>query len=72
MSRSAANNDGEPLVRIEGLGLSHDRQPILEDLNLTVEAGDLLGIVGPSGAGKTTLLRTITGTLPAAASITGA
>ena len=63
MSNPTDNNEGQPLVQIQGLGLSHDHQPILEDVNLTVEAGDLLGIVGPSGAGKTTLLRTITGTL---------
>ncbi len=36
---------------------------VLDDVCLTVERGDFLGIVGPSGAGKTTLLRALLGTL---------
>ena len=32
---------------------------LLEDINFSVEPGDLLAILGPNGAGKTTLLRCI-------------
>ena len=32
-------------------------RPILEGINLDVQAGEIVGIVGPSGTGKTTLLR---------------
>lgn len=35
----------------------------IRDINLRVEAGDILGVVGPNGAGKTTLLRAISGSL---------
>jgi len=34
---------------------------IFEDLNLTVEAGDLVSVIGPSGAGKSTLLHLLGG-----------
>ncbi len=40
------------------------RHRILEDVNLTLEAGHFLGIVGPNGAGKTTLLNVVTGLVP--------
>ena len=36
---------------------------VLDDLSLTVEPGDAVGIVGPNGAGKTTLLNMIAGDL---------
>jgi ABC-type Mn2+/Zn2+ transport system ATPase subunit len=38
-------------------------QAVLENVDLTVNHGDFVGIVGPSGSGKTTLLRTIMGTV---------
>jgi len=34
----------------------HERVPILEDINLTIRAGEHWSILGPNGAGKTTLL----------------
>jgi multiple sugar transport system ATP-binding protein len=42
----------------------------LDDLNLTIEAGEFFALLGPSGCGKTTLLRTIAGLeMPTAGSI---
>ncbi len=42
-------------------------QPVIADLDLTLAAGELRGIVGPSGSGKTTLLRALAGLEPLAA-----
>ncbi len=45
--------------------------PLLRSLNLTVEAGEVRGLVGESGAGKSMIGRAILGTLPRAIEITG-
>jgi ATP-binding cassette subfamily C protein EexD len=39
---------------------------ILKDLSLTIEKGDIVGVVGPSGAGKSTLARAVLGIWPTA------
>lgn len=54
---------GEPVLQVEGVTFSYGRQTVLEDVRLTVEAGDFLGLVGPNGSGKTTLIKCILGLL---------
>jgi len=48
-------------LRIEGLGLQIGGATILEDVELDVAAGSLVGVIGPNGAGKTTLFNVISG-----------
>ena len=52
-----------PFVEIEKVSFRYGEVSVLEDINLTVDPGDFLGIIGPNGSGKTTLLRIMLGLL---------
>ena len=50
------------LVTVDHVYFSYTKaRPILNDVSLTIEAGDTIGLVGESGSGKTTLLRLLLG-----------
>jgi ABC-2 type transport system ATP-binding protein len=50
-------DSNEVMIRIESLTKSFGRIKALNDLNLEIKRGELLGIIGPNGAGKTTAIR---------------
>jgi branched-chain amino acid transport system ATP-binding protein len=52
-----------PALRCAGLGLHIGGARILEDVDLEVAPGEMLGVIGPNGAGKTTLFNLISGVL---------
>jgi branched-chain amino acid transport system ATP-binding protein len=52
------------LLRIEKLRKSYGSLLVTDDISLSVEEGEALGIIGPNGAGKTTLFSLITGAVP--------
>ncbi|ATO43562.1 amino acid ABC transporter ATP-binding protein [Loigolactobacillus coryniformis] len=49
------------MLELKAISKYYGRRLILDQLDLTVNDGEVLAIVGPSGAGKTTLLRCISG-----------
>lgn len=49
----------EPIIEIKGLKNHLGGQWVHSDVNLTVEKGEILAIIGGSGSGKTTILRSI-------------
>src|SRR4051812_30738323 len=50
---------GEPLVRLNGVNKWFGDLHVLEDIDLSVERGEVVVVIGPSGSGKSTLCRTI-------------
>jgi ATPase subunit of ABC transporter with duplicated ATPase domains len=57
---------GKILVRIEDLSFTYpgDSKELIQNLDLSIKAGDKIAILGPNGSGKSTLLRLINGQLP--------
>ena len=50
-------------LTIKNLSFSYPDHPVLEDINLTLNPGERVGLIGPNGAGKTTLFHSICGVL---------
>jgi zinc transport system ATP-binding protein len=53
----------QPVIEIRNLSFSYPQTPVLENVDLSIAAGDFVCMVGPNGGGKTTLLRLILGLL---------
>ncbi|GAB3980203.1 hypothetical protein GCM10027615_58220 [Plantactinospora veratri] len=50
-------------VRVEGLTKSFGGQPVWSDVSLTLPAGEISVLLGPSGTGKSVFLKTLVGLL---------
>src|SRR5258706_1868691 len=61
-----------PLLEIDALNVSIGGAPIINNLSLRVDAGEILGLVGASGSGKSMTALAIMQLLPARAALTGA
>ena len=51
--------DVRAFLEIRGLGKSYGHAEILKGINLIIEQGSVLALIGPTGSGKTTLLRLV-------------
>ncbi len=55
------------LLEVDGLTAGYGAAPVLREVSLTVQPGQIVAVLGANGAGKTTLLRALSGLLPPAA-----
>lgn len=44
-------------LAVEGLSFNYDSQPVLNEVTLTIDPGEIVTIIGPNGSGKSTFLR---------------
>ena len=49
------------MLELQNLGISFGGLRAVDDLNMTIERGELYGLIGPNGAGKTTVFNLLTG-----------
>ena len=52
------------MLVVESLDVDINRTPILRNIGLTIDKGEIIGLIGRNGAGKTTFLRSVMGLIP--------
>ena len=52
------------MLSVNSLDVDINATPILRDINLNLQSGEIIGLIGRNGAGKTTFLRSLMGLLP--------
>jgi branched-chain amino acid transport system ATP-binding protein len=52
------------MLELKGVGSGYGRLPVLFDIDLEVDQGQMVSVLGSNGAGKSTLLKTILGAIP--------
>ena len=53
-----------PVLQVKNLSCGYTGKPVLSNVSLSLEAGEICVLLGPNGVGKTTLFKTILGFLP--------
>jgi iron complex transport system ATP-binding protein len=63
LSTSSGRRAMASIIRIEAVGFSYPERQIFSGLTLSLEEGEILGLIGPNSSGKTTLLKLMDGLL---------
>ncbi len=50
-------------IQLNNIGFSYNGTPVLKDVSMSFEKGDLIALVGPNGSGKSTLIKCMNGIL---------
>src|SRR5687767_12993223 len=56
-------NEAHPVIDVRGLTKRFGKKTVVEDVDLKVAEGEIVGFLGPNGSGKTTTIRMICGLL---------
>ena len=59
--KSFKNN--KEVINLENISLSFGKRKILENINISTNEGEIVGLLGPNGVGKSTIFNLITGLL---------
>lgn len=51
------------IIEIKNLNMSYGKKEVLKNLNLNIDSGKIIGILGPNASGKSTLIKIINGLL---------
>ncbi|WP_284008429.1 ABC transporter ATP-binding protein [Haloarcula pelagica] len=51
------------VLELDGVTAAYDSTPILREVDLSVQSGEIVGVMGKNGVGKTTLMKTVIGLL---------
>src|SRR5258708_17028831 len=62
---ASGQTDDQALLRVDSINKQYADQAVLADVAFDIQAGEIIGIIGPNVARKTTLLELLAGILPA-------
>lgn len=51
-------------LELKNLSVGYEKQPVISEINLTVQKGEIIALIGPNGAGKSTILKSLSRALP--------